>query len=268
MVQVDQLHQADVAWSTMEPAQFPIPAAPMPITTTPPPPQNISSTESSPSKAVWGEFMMSQSSEAGVAKAVETQMENVDLPEPAQSIEVDIASLGHLAAQEMVGVEGHMTDDMYAPAFEPQEEHHGQGAAPERPDEQAVGIRRMLSDIEEVPEEPLSPPKPIVSHSPVTSGTHPPELGIPPDITSVLPNDTPPCSSPTPPQHQLPSTVPMTQADDLQSRHSGVNPPKTRSHSLSRAPSPAGQGPITRSRSSSLLKGNRPPRSKSLSVQR
>jgi len=135
----------------------------------------------------------------------------------------------------------------------------------------------MLSDIEEAVEEVLSPPHPptmpIISHLSITSGTPPPELGIPPEITSVLPINAPSRSSLTP-QDQLLSTVPMTQADELQSRLSILNPPpisvppKTRSCSSSRAPSPGGQGPMTRSQSSSLLKGNRPPHSKSLSVQR
>ena len=74
----------------------------------------------------------------GVAKAVETRMENMDLPEPAHTIEVDSAGSGHLPAQEMAGVESHMMDNMYSPAFEQQEEEHRQGAAQETPDDQGL----------------------------------------------------------------------------------------------------------------------------------
>jgi len=277
-VQGDQPHQPDLPWPTVEPVKFPIPAAPMEIATTPPPPHNISSTESSPSKAVWGEFMLSQSSDLGVAKAVETRIENMDSPEPTHSVEVDTAGSGHRPGQEMSAVDSHMTDDMYASAFEQQEEKHGEGAAQETYDDQGplVGIRRTLSDIEEVPEEPLPhpPTSPVVSHLPATAATPTPELGIPPEVSSVPPIDAPPRSSIITAQDQLSSTAPMPQGDQLHSRLSPLNPPpiavppKTRSWELSRAPSPGGQGPMTRSRSSSILKGNRPPRSKSLSLQR
>jgi len=276
-VQGDQLHQPDLPWPTVEPVKFPIPAAPMEIATTPPLPHNISSTESSPSKAVWEEFMLSQSSDLGVARAVETRIENMDSPEPTHSVEVDSAGSGHRPGQEMSAVECHMTDDMYAPAFEQQEEKHGEGAAQAYDDQgPLVGIRRTLSDIEEVPEDPLPhpPTSPVISHPPATATTPTPELGIPPEVSTVPPIDAPPRSSIITAQDQLSSTVPMSQADQLQSRLSPLNPPpiavplKTRSHSLSRAPSPGGQGPMTRSRSSSILKGNRPPRSKSSSLQR
>ena len=256
-VQGDQLHQLDLPWPTVEPVKFPIPAAPMEIATTPPPPHNISSTESSPSKAVWGGFMLSQSSDLGVAKAVETCIENMASPEPTHLVEVDSAGPGHRPGQEMSAVECHMTDDMYAPAFEQQEEKHGEGAAQETHDDQGhlVGIRWTLTNIEEVPEEPLPhpPTSPIVSHPPATAATPRPELGIPPEVSSVPPIDAPPCSSIITAQDQLSSTVPMPQADQLQSRLSLLNPPpiavppKTHSHSLSRAPFPGGQGPMTRS---------------------
>jgi len=272
-VQGDQLHQPDLPWPTVEPVKFPIPAAPMEIATTPPPPHNISSTESSPSKAVWGEFMLSQSSDLGVPKAVETRI--MTSPEPTHSVVVDSAAPGHRTGQEMSVVECHMTDDMYAPAFEQQEEKHGEGAAQETQGPLA-GIRRTLTDIEEVPEEPLphSPTSPVTSYPPATAATPKPEHGIPPEVSSVPPIDAPPRSSIITAEDQLSSTIPVPEADRLQSRHSPLNPapiavpPKTRSRSLSRAPSPGGQGPITRSRSSSILKGSRPPRSKSSSLQR
>lgn len=273
-VQGDQLHQPDLPWPTVEPGKFPIPAAPMEIAATPPPPHNISSTESSPSKAVWGEFMLSQSSDLGVAKAVETRIENMDLPEPTHPVDVDTAGLGHRPAQEISAVESHITDEMYA-HVEQQEEKHGEGAAQETQGP-LVGIRRALTDIEEVPEEPLphSPTSPVASHPPATAATPTSEPGIPPEVSSVAPIDAPPRSSFITAQDQLSSTVPVRQADQLHSRLSPLNPPpiavppKTRSRSLSRAPSPGGQGPMTRSRSSSILKGSRPPRSKSSSLQR
>ena len=202
----------------------------------------------------------------------------MDSPEPTHSVEVDTAGSGHRPGQEMSAVDSHMTDDMYAPAFEQQEEKHGEGAAQETYDDQGplVGIQQTLSDIEEVPEDPLPhpPTSAVVSHPPATAATPTPERGLPPEVSSVPPIDAPPRSSIITAEDQLSSTAPMPRGDQLHSRLSPLNPPpiavppKTRSHSLSRAPSPGGQGPMTHFRSSSILKGNRPPRSKSSSLQR
>ena len=272
-VQGGQLHQPELSWLKVEPAELGQPATPIPAATTPPPPQNISSTESSPSKAIWGEFMLSQSTEAGVPQVVENSIET-DMPEPAVSImeagaDPDDPGEDHRSS----GVEGHITDDMYGLAVEDQagERPSGEMAQQATPhDHGLLGIQRQLSNIEEVPEEPLSPSQPrmlpIASPSPVSSN-NPPALH-PQITTSEIP-----IQAPSPVPQDQPSTV--TQADNPQSRGSPLNsgphlgvPPTTRcSRSSSRARSPPTQGPMTRSRSSSLLKGSRPPRSKSSSAQ-